>query len=159
MHSRTNSCNTANRAVCCTDRAWWTIPARLEQVTVGQRALPIFFPFYFLIQHCEITDHSSVPQLALPGQTALVGTLQLFPPFSHYREKSFPKTPVFPTLGKGSKQARRVLQHMYSAPPSVLRVSITNQMVTLATTIEYRIRYNQVSSGHSALTALKLIKF
>jgi hypothetical protein len=32
-------------------------------------------------------------------------------------------------------------------------------MVTSATTIEYRIRYNQVSSGHSAITALQLIKF
>jgi hypothetical protein len=32
-------------------------------------------------------------------------------------------------------------------------------MVTSATTIEYRIRYSQVSSGHSAITALQLIKF
>ena len=92
-----------------------------------------------------------------------IGTLQLFPPFSQYREKSFPKTPVFPTLGKGSKQARSFLPHMYSGPPSVIRVSIrasiTNRMVTSATTIEYRIRYNQVSSGHSAITALQLIKF
>ena len=40
-----------------------------------------------------------------------------------------------------------------------IRASITNRMVTSATTIEYRIRYNQVSSGHSAITALQLIKF
>jgi hypothetical protein len=32
-------------------------------------------------------------------------------------------------------------------------------MVTSSTTIDYRIRYNQVSSSHSALTALQLIKF
>ncbi len=42
-----------------------------------------------------------------------------FPPFSHYREKSFPKTRVFPTQGKGSKQARSILPHMFSGPPSV----------------------------------------
>jgi len=101
----------------------------------------------------------------LPGgknsQAEPLGTLQLFSPFSHYREKSFPKTPVFPTLGKGSKLAR-------SSGPGLrvslglrvsIRASITNRMVTSATTIEYRIRYNQVSSGHSAITALQLIKF
>ena len=92
-----------------------------------------------------------------------LGLYNFFPPFSQYREKSFPKTPVFPTLGKGSKQARSFLPHMFSGPPSVLRVSIrasiTNRMVTSATTIEYRIRYNQVSSGHSAINALQLIKF
>ncbi len=32
-------------------------------------------------------------------------------------------------------------------------------MVASATTIEYRICYNQVSSGHAAITTLKLIKF
>ncbi len=74
MHSRTTSCNRADRAVGCTDRAWQKIPARRDQV--GQWALPFFFFFlfflYFPIQHRRITDHSRVPPLALPGQTALV---------------------------------------------------------------------------------------
>jgi hypothetical protein len=42
---------------------------------VGQRTLPIFFFLFFLnfpIQHRGITDHSGVPPLALPGQTALI---------------------------------------------------------------------------------------
>jgi hypothetical protein len=74
MHSRTASCNRADKVVGCTDRAWQTIPARREQV--GQRALPIFFFFLFFldfpIKHHRITDHSRVPPLALPGQTSRV---------------------------------------------------------------------------------------
>ncbi len=48
---------------------------------------------------------------------------------------------------------------MKSGPWLGLRVSITTRMFTEWTTIEYSIRYNQVSSGHSAITALQLIKF
>jgi len=47
------------------------------------------------------------------------GTLQLFSPFSQNREKSFPKTPVFPTLGKGSKLARSYGPPSVAGPPSV----------------------------------------
>jgi hypothetical protein len=87
------------------------------------------------------------------------GLYNFFPPFPNTGKNSFPKTSVFPTLGKGSKQARSFLLHMFSWPPSV-HPSVHHQSDGhVGHNNRVPFRYNQVCSGHSAITALQLIKF
>jgi hypothetical protein len=92
MHSRTTSCNRADRTVGCIDRAWQTIPARRDQA--GQWALPLFLFLFLFFSLRHPIEHSSrstyqrrVPPLALPGQTALVALTSTGStlPFPRYR--------------------------------------------------------------------------
>ena len=87
------------------------------------------------------------------------GLYNFFPPFPKTGKNRFPKHLFFPHWGKGQNWLGAMGLRVSLALRVSIRASITNRMVTSATTIEYRIRYNQVSSGHSAITALQLIKF
>ena len=87
------------------------------------------------------------------------GLYNFFPPFPKTGKNRFPKHLFFPHWGKGQNWLGAMGLRVSLGLRVSIRASITNRMVTSATTIEYRIRYNQVSSGHSAITALQLIKF
>ena len=88
-----------------------------------------------------------------------MGLYNFFPPFPTTGKNRFPKHLFFPHWGKGQNWLGAMGLRVSLGLRVSIRASITNRMVTSATTIEYRIRYNQVSSGHSAITALQLIKF
>ena len=89
----------------------------------------------------------------------LQGLYSFFPPFPTTGKNRFPKHLFFPHWEKGQNRLGAFCRTCSLGLRVSIRASITNRMVTSATTIEYRIRYNQVSSGHSAITALQLIKF
>ena len=89
----------------------------------------------------------------------VLGLYNFFPPFPNTGKNPFPKHLFFPHWGKGQNWLGAMGLRVSLGLRVSIRASITNRMVTSATTIEYRIRYNQVSSGHSAITALQLIKF
>ncbi len=109
--------------------------------------------------------HSISTTLRSTSRARKNGTLQLSPHFPTTRKNPFPKHVFFSLREKGQNRLGAFCSTCSLGLQVSIRASITNRMLPESsrrppyTTIEYRIRYNEVSSGHSAITALQLIKF